>query len=201
MYQENAKTIAIDVDLTLVRSDFEWANWLDKITGEPVNRIDMLHNGQIDYDLTRYYPKMRELGISPFDFWEDPFLYDKMAPILGAVEAVKKMKDAGFNIRFVSYCKNGHFSSKARWLKRHFPFVILGKGSTGDGFYATHEKGGVMCDMIIDDRHEHLNQFSDRILKVKYWTPYTQSHELRGKADLMSDNWSEIADFAVDILK
>lgn len=77
-------------------------------------------------------------------------------------------------------------------------FFSLEPGS-GHGFYATKNKAGLKLDVIIDDRNEFLNQFGDDVLKIKFWTPYDQSEELKVSIDLETSDWSHIQDFILDL--
>jgi hypothetical protein len=69
-------------------------------------------------------------------------------------------------------------------------------------FLATREKWAVYGDVIIDDRHEFINQFSNRkdCLKIKFDTPFTQCEDLKASLDLHSNNWYKIGTFLEDVL-
>lgn len=196
------KAIIVDVDLTIVDSGWPWLHWMESIYNMEADSDlmdkDISENGYFDYNLSRYFPDRCKKAIPPYDYWEDPFLYDKMFPIAGAVEAINKLHAAGFPIRFVSYCKKGHFSSKVRFLKRHFPNLDLENGTDGCGFYATKYKAGVSGDYIIDDRNKFLNQFSDKVVKIKYDTPFSQDEEEIGCYDLVTSDWASIAEFILE---
>lgn len=196
--------IVIDVDLTIVDPSPEWMLWQVRVFDmEPVPVAHPARGvGGVTsfYDLSKYFPvHMRKSNVSPFEFWEDHFLYDKLLPLPGAVEGIKKLKQAGHNIKFASVCKHGHFSSKVRHIKLHYPFVDLGKTSKGDGFYATMEKGGIRADIIIDDRNAHLNQFDDHTVKVLYPSPFDQDVPLDTTPDIVGVSWEDgLADVLLD---
>lgn len=193
--------ILVDVDQTFVDSATPWLDWCSDVYGVyPDWSLDPIGGGK-HYNIGMYFPSPEKHQPLPMEFWEDPFLYDKLRPLPGAVDVLYSLKEKGHPIRFVSYCKNGHFSSKARMLKRETEhFLDLEKGSTGDGFYATKVKSGVSGGVIIDDRNEFLNQFSDEVIKVKMWTPFTQSIEPRCQYDLVAKSWSHIGAFLLDTL-
>lgn len=193
--------IIVDVDQTFVDSATPWIQWCEDVYGVPVDWSKSPPSGQMHYNIGEYFPSPKRHQPLPLMFWEDPFLYDKLRPLPGAVVVLRKLKSLGHPIRFVSYCKNGHFSSKARMLKRETAdFLDLEAGSTGDGFYATKAKAGVAGGVIIDDRNEFLNQFADDVLKIKMWTPFTQSVEPRCKYDLEAHSWKQIGDFLLATL-
>lgn len=193
--------IICDVDLTFVDSGTPWLGWMKAVYGAEPDFSKSSGDGQLHYNLSKYFPEPKVHQIPPYDYWEDPFLYDKMTPLPFAVSALRTLKAAGHPIRFVSYCKKGHFGSKARFLKRETgSFLDLENGTTGDGFYATKVKSGVSGGVIIDDRNEFLNQFGPGVIKIKFKTPYTQSVEPNCIYDLETDDWIEIRDFLLDIL-
>ncbi|ALM02516.1 hypothetical protein KB57_129 [Klebsiella phage vB_KpnM_KB57] len=193
--------IGIDVDLTFVDSGTPWLHWLELMYGVKADCSLPPPNpqGKTYYNLSKYFPPAKVNQLPPYEFWEDPYLYDRLKPRPGAVEAVAAFAEAGHFNQFVSYCKKGHFSSKVRFLKRETEeFFSLEPGS-GHGFYATKNKAGLKLEVIIDDRNEFLNQFGDDVLKIKFWTPYDQSEELKVSIDLETSDWSHIQDFILDL--
>lgn len=202
MNKPQDRAVICDIDLTFVDSGTPWLNWLVSVYGVEPDFTIKAPGDLIHYNLSKYFPKPLIHQINPYDFWEDPHLYDKLRPIKGAVQALESIKAAGHPIRFGSYCKNGHFSSKARMVKRETShFLDIETGATGDGFYATKVKNGIKGAVIIDDRNQFLNQFDDDVIKIKFLTPYTQDEAPRCKYDLETDDWAEIRDFTIDILK
>jgi 5'(3')-deoxyribonucleotidase len=139
-------TVAIDVDLTVVDTLNPWLFWFYNKCGARV----LNENGS--YDLV---PEMKELQkltghehFHPFDFWHKKDLYDKLNPLDGAVEAVKRLKNNGYNVIFVSQSVPEHTNSKISFLNKHFP--------SADGFISTHDKHFVDYSVLIDDKLEHL---------------------------------------------
>lgn len=188
-----SKLLVVDVDLTIVASDLSWLEWLRKRYPQILN----IPEKDIDYNLAKYFDHQDCYGCSGMDYWNQFDLYDNLPLIEGCYEALEALKSAGFNFAFTSHTKSGHFSSKTRMLKK-IPFVDFSKG---DAYVATHEKG-VLSDCafaVIDDRNKFLNQFGDSVLKVKYDTPYTQCEEPTSQYDLITNDWSKIKDFIIDM--
>ncbi|WNT48166.1 hypothetical protein SPLA5a_PHROGS00083 [Salmonella phage SPLA5a] len=193
--------IGIDVDLTFVDSGTPWLQWMEQVYGVKAdyNLPDINPQGMDYYNLSKYFPPAKVNQLPPYEFWEDPYLYDKLRPRAGAVDAVAAWAAAGHFNHFVSYCKKGHFSSKVRFLKRETEEFFSIEPGSGHGFYATKNKAGIKIDVIIDDRNEFLNQFGPEVIKIKFKTPYDQSEELRVSLDLETDDWNVIKDFVLDI--
>lgn len=183
--------IGIDIDLTLVDSGKGWENWLKK----HFPQTKVIPNKNINYNLSEYFGES-STGLKHFDYWSNNHLYDDMDFEEGAYSSLKNLKEKGFNLIFISHTKSGHFKSKFRLLKK-LDFLDF---SNGDAFIATKEKGtlsGCLAAMV-DDRNKFLNQFEDEVIKIKFDTLYSQEEEPRVQYDLVSRNWTEIADFILE---
>lgn len=198
----NKDVILIDVDNTFVDSATAWLQWMEEVYNTYPNsnlmESDLATKGKLSYNLGDYFPDEVKTDIHPMDFWEDPYLYDKLIPYEGAIEVISKLHETGHPIRFVSYCKKGHLSSKVRLIRRSFPNINIDKGPSG--FYATKYKSGVSGSVIIDDRNDFLNQFSNDIIKIRFDSEYQQFEEPRVKYDLCTENWYKIGDFLQEVL-
>lgn len=197
-------TIICDVDCTIIDPIFQengWYWYLQHASNAPYSMEEFSseiwkQNGFIDYDLGRYFPDIPRN--EAFAFWQDANLYQKLKPYEGAVEVLTKLGQK-HKIVFVSYCKQFHQKSKYQMLHDVFK-VNLPEGHFA--FLATREKWAVSGDVIIEDRHEFLNQFKDRkdCIKVKFDTPYTQWEDLEVSLDFHSNNWQSIGKFLEEVL-
>ena len=197
-------TILCDVDCTLLDPIFQengWYWYLQRNSNAPYSEEEFRKEidkteGVIEYDLGRYFPDIPRN--ESFAFWQDPNLYQKLKPYEDAVEVLTKLGQK-HKIVFVSYCKQFHQKSKYQMLHDTFKVNLP---EDHFAFLATREKWAVSGDVIIDDRHEFLNQFNGRkdCLKVKFNTPYTQCEDLEVSLDLHSNNWRAIGKFLEDIL-
>lgn len=189
--------IGIDVDETVVSVMGLWLEYLNRIAGTK-RTFDDCH---WDYDLGKHFPELQKLGIDPMSFWDCDNLYEQLQPKFGVVEAIQRLKDVGHNIIFISHTKRMHFSSKVRFIKRHFPFVGLNDLHSGDGFVATHEKSVMQSlDVFIDDRLKYFPHFGKETLKIHLMTPYTQDFSGEISLDLVTDRWDDIVNFLEDTL-
>lgn len=169
-------TIIVDVDQTVVNTGKTWFEWLMERSNKSdvllEERIDSLkymtslddsasYPFRFDYDMGKYFPEVE----SPHDFWEMSTLYDDLVPMKSAVKTLSMLSELGHSIIFVSYCKDGHYGSKRKFINKHFPFHR--------GFVATKDKHLVSGDIIIDDRLEFAmnHPCKRRIVKT---TAYTQ---------------------------
>lgn len=197
-------TIICDVDCTLLDPIFQehgWYWYLQRNSNAPYSEDEFRKeidktNGVIEYDIGKYFPDIPRN--ESFAFWQDANLYQKLKPYEDAVEVLTKLGQK-HKIIFVSYCKQFHQKSKYQMLHDTFK-VNLPEGHFA--FLATREKWAVSGDVIIDDRHEFLNQFKDRkdCLKVKFYTPFSQCEDLKVSLDLHSDSWYDIGNFLNEVL-
>lgn len=169
--------LAIDIDEVVVNTWPLWLDWANAVTGKSLSPEDV----NFAYDLRPFFPEFDAL-----DFWRQNYLYEMISPRPNCVKALQAINNMGVDIGFVSYCKAGHFASKCRFIKKHFPYYKF--------INATKEKGYTLCDIAIDDRNKHLNQFRDNVSLIKFETPYSQDVELN-KAVAVVSNWSQVLDY------
>lgn len=158
--------LVVDVDLTVVRSDLAWLDWLNEQTGKNLQLDESIENS---YGLHEMFDAADLKGIDPFDFWRADDVYDNLSPIEGSVETLTEIHDKGWYIVFASHIKGNHHKSKYNFLKRNFPM---------DGFLATKEKGFIRADAIIDDRDRFLYQFPSHCKRILYETCYARDYTL-----------------------
>lgn len=197
-------TIICDVDSTILDPIFGvngWYMFLQRNTNTPYSNEEIQaeidkNNGIVSYNLGDYFPDLSRDEV--FSFWQDSNLYQKLELYQDAVEVLTKLGQK-HKIVFVSYCKRFHQKSKYQMLHDTFK-VNLPDGNFA--FLATREKWAVSGDVVIDDRHEFLNQFVDRkdCLKVKYNTLFSQDYSLEFIPDLCTSDWLEIGNFIDEYL-
>lgn len=188
--------IGVDFDLTVVDCVFQKGGWIDHLNTLSYNHIPkekFASMSKIDYNLGNYYPDLTKP--EAFWFWKDTSLYQKLKPYTGAVEIINNLAKQGHNIIFISHCQQNHFKSKVVAAKEWFDIP-----KESFGFLATKEKHFANVDVMIDDRNIFLNKFDDKVIKIKFDTPYSQCEELKISLDLCTDDWYNIGQFLEDVL-
>lgn len=156
--------IGIDVDMTVVDTGSEWLRFLENKAEREIHTPAR----DIPYNLGELVPELSSEEV--MSFWYCRNLYDKLEPIRGAMEAIKKLHDKGHDIIFVSHVMGDHYRSKKNFVDRFFPFH--------KGFVATEGKHLVKMDVLIDDRNSNLNACErEGIIPLRYDTPYSQCQE------------------------
>lgn len=154
------RLLGVDCDLTVVRSDVGWWDWLCS-KGEVT---DYPWSGEWPYNLGEVFKNLAD----PFQYWREVD-YSQFKPIEGSVEVLEKLSKY-FGIVFISQHKGSHGKSKYYWLNEHFPFNA--------GVMLTKEKY-LMNDSVvamIEDRKDHLEKF-DENKRIQFMTPYTQTSD------------------------
>lgn len=181
------KIVAVDVDLTVVDTAVEWWKWLEDVTGAGLPYEEVSKH----YDFTIPYSQIwkdKEISGCALDFWRQRHLYGNLKPVEGSVDALRTLKQMGYDIVFVSTIKGDHSKSKYYFLEEHFPFL--------DGVILTKEKGYVKADIVIDDRNKCLNMFPDsNVIKVKVDTPFSQDEQLIVPVAHTLKNWHSFIDW------
>ena len=89
-------------------------------------------------------------------------MYLEVESIEGALYGVKKLRDMGHRVVFVTSTPKGCEGAKLAWLIRHG--FIDGTGSYGDGrvfsdYIEAHDKTLIKADILIDDRDKNVVDF------------------------------------------
>ena len=186
-------TIGIDVDLVVCDPVDKWFDYMNNITGRYNKEKFFAENKVIDYNLGEYFPELTKQEI--MHYWSGE-IYDDIKPYQDAVEVINNLSKK-HKIAFISYCKKGHFGNKVDCLKEWFDIP-----QEHWSFYATKQKAGVRVDCMIDDRNSNLNLFKgqDKVVKIKFNTPYSQCEDLKISLDLCTDSWYDIGDFIDEVL-
>lgn len=173
--------LACDVDGVVVDMFSRWYEYLRETTGLEV-RKDFACKF---YDLHTPFSEAVSQELA-WGWWKSFNLYDDVIPMEGAVEGLKKFKESGFDIVFVSHVEGVHGKSKHDMLREFFPFM--------DGFIATREKNYVRATVAIDDRLKHLASYPADVITVQMMTPHLQ--DVVYHPDFVLEDWKN--EFAID---
>lgn len=187
------KTILLDIDIPLCRSDKTWWKWLEMVTETKMtgNAWDLMAS---PYDLTEFFKgALKANGMTGYEYWYADNVYDHhyMEPTEGSVEACEELSKMGYTLLPVSKYKGLHSASKQRWMDKHFPMcepaIMV---SDKDNASKAHVRG----DYIVDDRACEISKFGVGTKGVVFKTPYL---DLKDVEDItipyvVMDNWADI---------
>lgn len=162
-----AKYFSCDVDLVCAPSDEGWLSWLlsecDHLDRSNWNYLKTLP--LLPYNVASLFPSVA----NPMEYWNN-LDYDQFTPLEESVEALERINHY-FPVIFTSHIEGGsHGKSKAKWIKKHYPFQ--------SGIIYTREKN-VLCGSVVghvDDRLSHLKGF-EITKRYLFDTKYTQDVE------------------------
>lgn len=136
--------------------------------------------GKLPYNLTDAFDIPE--GVDKMAFWKDPNLYEGLQPIEGSVTTLRKLKEQGHEIIFVSATKGWHNKSKYYFIDKFFPFK--------DAVLLTKEKKYVRLDVMIDDNLEVLSKLPDYVIKIHFNNGLQSTVEVT--PDFTCYNWKEV---------
>ncbi|AGH32257.1 hypothetical protein VPHG_00194 [Vibrio phage 11895-B1] len=190
--------IGIDLDITLFDTDKGWYNFLlNNCTYHNLAsyRSDVL-GGCVAYDLRKYFT-LKD-GVDGFSYWSDKNTYAKCDVHRFAKQVIQNLYEANCEIIFISYCMGcpDQIKYKMKRLREEFDFLL----PDDFNFIPTKKKGLVKCDILIDDRHEFINQMDKGVKIIKYASPYVQSEPL-DKEVSVCNNWNDVEDLICNYLE
>lgn len=137
----------------------------------------------IEYDTERCLPKQDAINFKAI--YHEPGIYDRVKPIPGAQNSIKKLIRDGHEVYIVTNSKPSIFEEKVNWVKYFFPFV------NDDHIVCMTNKWMINCDIMIEDRIDTLlaKPFYTRICMDRPWNRKVHD-EVYGIA--RCSNWGEI---------
>lgn len=178
----NELIIGFDMDEVLADLHRPWNRWINERFG--VNRWD--EAGFTDWD-----EPTRLFGTEVYDFLT-PTIYsaDIVKPIAGALDAVLRIRDAGYFVRIVSSCLNDTYTAKVQWCIRH-GFIDAEEEWK---FMAMSDKSEAPVNVLIDDHVGNCRAFhspSKNRIAVLMTKPHNQRSQWNG---IRADTLGEVAE-------
>lgn len=144
--------VAFDVDGVVVDIQPKIIRVINEQLGRSLQVSDI---DQWDYKVTVGH-KASRIAWAVID---SPTLYDDLYADAGALAAIKRLKDSGHDVIFVTSATAGHASSKLRFLtSRKCNSIPL------RDIYFAHDKGAIDFDYLIDDRTSTVESLRGRAI-------------------------------------
>ena len=154
--------IGVDVDDVVADLVPRWLELYNR-TYKDTLRVEQITSWQI-VDFVK-----PECGNHIYDFLYNPFLYDGVMPIDGALGGVLSLKKDGHRIVFVTSCVRGMLDMKWDWLVR---WDFLPNELHQSDLIAATDKSLIKVDILIDDRPDTILKFGRKgILFKRPWNP------------------------------
>lgn len=188
--------IACDVDGVIANLHDEWyrrynRDYNDNLTMDRV----------LTWDVHKFVKP--ECGTLVYRYLADPDLYDNIQPIEGAVEGVRRLREMGHEVFYVTSCTYGMVDQKARWLER-FGFATPrdNGASLPRDLIVANSKQYIKADLLIDDAAHNIADWVDenRSRGILFDYPHNRSLDNDKPSTFWTwatrlNNWSQIVNF------
>ena len=171
-------TILVDLDGPVANLLDEWLRLYN------IDYDDDLLPGQIkSWDMVPY---VRESCGKLIYEYLDGDIYDGVKPVDGALDGIKKLRELGHRVVFVTSAPEGTGDAKYAWLKRH---GFLDDGKVSESYIEAHDKSLVRGDILIDDRVENIVRFPGETIlwDAPYNRDITHGFRVKNWRDVLSD--------------
>lgn len=178
--------ILLDMDEVVAQCMKHWLERIYILHGEDVARDDI--------DRWEFHEHFKHTDKDDiYNILREPGFFAALEPIDGAIDGVKKLVDAGFDVVFVTSCAHGH-SDKRAWLKKHMPFFDR------KNIIFAERKELVTGDIFVDDRPQNLYRWVRLNNKnaICFTAPHNSNNKLEYRWGLgywtchRVDNWDEL---------
>lgn len=171
-------TVLIDMDDTIENLCDVWVQCLNERYGTSVKPTDIK-----EWDMTKAFPTLSRKQIYEPLFDEE--LWERITPLPGAVETIKKIIDDGHKVVIVTASHQDAVSMKLNnVLFKYFPYLTI------DDVIITSQKQLVHGDILIDDAPHNLE--GGQYMKLLFDAPHNQSYKTEGTDIIRVHNWAEI---------
>lgn len=168
-------TILVDMDDTLENLCEVWVGYLNETYGTDVKLEDVTQ-----WDMTKVFPTLNRNEI--FDVLTEEALWERIEPLPGAVEYLKKLIDDGHKIVIVTSASPETVSLKLnKVLFKYFPYL------TYKDVIITSQKQMVIGDVLVDDAPHNLE--NGNYLKLLFDASHNQTYD--SKDVVRVRNWEE----------
>ena len=170
--------ILIDADGVLENLSQEWVLYLDEKYGRNVEYEDLK-----EWDMTAAFPGLTREQVYGAELEEA--LYDRMKPMPGAPECVKRLLDAGHEVYVVTNTPYAVIQYKMeKVIFRYFPFL------SWKNIVITSNKQMIDGDILIDDGIHNLIGGTYR--RLLFDAPYNRDFDEKTHGIVRVKNWQEI---------
>jgi 5'-nucleotidase len=121
-----------------------------------------------------------ECGQKMYAYLDRPTIYDAVEPISGALEAVRRLRDFGHRVVFVTAAVPMSAGHKYQWLMKH---GFLGECQRSD-YVEAEDKSLIRADALVDDAPHNLRNFVGRGILISL--PHNASAIAYERADSLS---------------
>ena len=175
---KDIKTIAIDIDDTVINLLDAWLTYLNNRHNTKVKREDIT-----EWEIANAFPELsKEQVFSPLyekDFWES------VVPLPYSYQYLKKLYDDGYIVKFVTAAS--YDTIKYRLENVIFTYYNFIKEKD---IIICQDKQYIDCDVLIDDNVDNLKNFKG--IRFLIDAPYNKSDKYRDCYDMRVKNLKDV---------
>lgn len=179
------KIILCDVDDVLAGLLAEWIRRYNAMSGDNLDAEEVKGWNVAEFALPGWEERL-------YRILDEPDLYDSIAPIEGALDGVRQLRELG-RVVFLTSCTAGAATHKLNWLSRHGFVPAAGSHRLRDVVIA-HDKGLVYGDVLVDDGLHNVAAFSGPSVLVDKPHNRAEAHARRARS------WPEIVRHVREVL-
>lgn len=166
-------TVFVDVDGVVANL---YITWLELYNNE--YKDNLTENGILEWGIEKFVKP--ECGLKIFKYIENPFIYDDVLPIPGALEKINFLKSLGFRIVYATTPAKNTYGVKYDWLTK-YSFI-----ESRNDYIEIHDKSLLLGDYLVDDNLNTVKKFRGAGIL------YTQPWNKRFKYAKRANNWHQV---------
>lgn len=171
-------TVLVDMDDTIENLCEEWVDYLNEIHGTTVKHEDIK-----EWNMTKAFPTIPPKEV--FAPLYEKTLWERVKPLPGAVEYLKKIIDDGHKVVIVTSSHPDTVALKLNnVLFKYFPYLSY------NDVIITSQKQLIKGDILIDDAPHNLE--GGDYFKLLFDAPHNQSYPVEENLMARVHNWEEV---------
>lgn len=177
--------ILTDADGVLENLTHVWVELLNETYGRDVKYDDIR-----EWDMCKAFPGLTREQVYGMELEDE--IYNRMRPIEGAAEVLKKVIDAGHQLYVVTDTPYQIFKQKMdKVIFKYYPFL------TWKNIIVTSNKKIIKGDVMIDDGIHNLEGADYE--KILVSAPYNEYYDAEGNGMHRVHSWNEIENVLVNM--
>lgn len=174
---ENKLTVLVDVDNVLENLNEAWVNAVNEKYGTTTSPEDIA-----SWDIEQYFEGLSRTQV--FSPLHDESFWERLEPIGGASEYLKKLIDDGHQVVLVTSSHPDTIIYKYSFINRYFPFISF------KDIIFTSKKQMVRGDVMIDDAPHNLE--GGRYIGLLMDSPHNRNYDATAHGFIRVDSWEQI---------
>ena len=172
------KVILVDMDDTVENLAATWIGMVNERYGTSARPED-----QRVWDMAQTFPELEREQV--YEILREDELYMRAKPIPGAQEYLRKLKEDGHEIYFVTVNPHHTVHAKVEGLvNRYFPFIDW------DHVIIARNKQMIRGDVMVDDGPHNLE--NGDYVRILFTAQHNKEYDAEANGMIRADTWEEV---------